>query len=454
MAETSYTPEEVEAAHSLLELHGSSNHSNPTQAASNPTLTVASSNDSQRARNQVNPIAGGNDLADDAAPVQYHGARASRSVGQMHAGNSNPVFVHPVVTASTTPSSSQIVSTSANTNQNQVLPVFLEQTLSQRVQLPSIAQVTNEQAPSMRHLPSPIQAAPPNTNRDSTHRDESSALQEFLLRQQRIAGIAPQDMIRISRQQNDQQQSISNQGHTPSVIQISRDGNVSVPRIPPATFEPSLPVMSIIPSDPTNHAIGRRTVSPDLSWIPGNQHSRPLNGITRHHAILADEGNIYPFPPIRQNPYQAVNGITSEQGYSICSTTINSGNIYSQNSSRDLENNQGYSGNRSDSQYATQASSTSQTQSQTMETTDDDDSIEDKVQQEGTENQREFVDFEFASSLASDPRLEIRVLQFLSIKDIYKMCAVSRHFDQFVKDDFNLIASAMSKKVQDRKSVV
>lgn len=447
MAETSYTPDEVEAAHSLLELHyGSSNHPNPTQAASNPTLTVASSNNSQRARNQVNPIAGGNDLVDSAAPVRYHEARASRSVGQMHAGNSNLVFVYPVVTASTTPSSSQIVSTSANTNQNQVLPVFLEQAVSQWVQLPSIAQVTNEQAPSMRHLPSPIRAAPPNTNRDSTHRDGSSALQEFLLRQQRIAGIAPQDMIRMPRQQNYQQQSISNQGHTPSVIQISRDGNVSVPRIPPATFEPSLPVTPIIPSDPTNHAIGRRTVSPDLSGIPGNQRSRPLNGITRHHAILADEENIYPFPSIRQNPSQAVNGITSEQGYSLCSTTINSGNVYSQNSSRGLENNQCYNGNRSDSQYAAQASSTSQTQSQIMETTDKA-SIEDKGQQQGTENQREFVDFEFASSLASDPRLEIRVLQFLSIKDIYKMCAVSRRFDQFAKDNSNLIASAMSKKV-------
>lgn len=448
MAETNYTSEEVEAAHSLLELHyGSSNHSNPTQAASNPILTVAPDNNSQRASNQVNPIAGGNALVDAAAPVQYHEARASRGVSQMHAGNANPVFVHPVVTASTTPSNSQTVSTSANTNQNQVLPpVFLEQAGSRRVQLPSIAQVTNEQAPSMRHLPSPIQAAPRNTNRDSTQRDGSSALQGFLLRQQRIAGIASQDIIRMPSQRNGQQLSTSNKGHTPSVIQISRDGNVSVPRIPAATFEPPLPIMPIMPRNPTNHAIGRGTVSPDLSGVPGNQGNRPLSGITRHHAILADERDIYPFPSIRQNPSQAVNGITSERDYSLCSTTVNSVNVYSQNSSRGLENNQGHNGSRSDSQYATQASSTSHPQSQTTETTNEV-PIEDEGQQEGTENQREFVDFEFASSLASDSRLEIRVLQFLSIKDTYKMCAVSRRFDQFVKDNSNLIASAMSKKV-------
>ena len=250
-------------------------------------------------------------------------------------------------------------------------------------------------------------------------------------------------MVKMPSQQDSQQQSNNNQGNTPSVIQISRDGNVSVPRLPPARFNVTLPTRAVIPSDPANHAIRRQARSPELSGVPENQRSRPLNGIARHHGILADPGSSYPIPSIKQNPSQAINGITSERGYSFGSI---GSNTHSQNIPHNPASGQSHDGNHSDGQHATQASSTSKSQEQATKTSDEN-AVEDGNQSEDTKNQREFVYLDIPGALTSHPNLELMVLRHLPIKDFLNMRAASRRVHQFVKKNTNMIVMFMASKV-------
>lgn len=101
----------------------------------------------------------------------------------------------------------------------------------------------------------------------------NQSLQAYLIHQQRIAGIAPQDMITMpDQQQNTKSQpgaQSGGQSNTPSLVQFSREGSVVFPPVAPARFDGVLlpppsstartpqSLRSGATSDPANYATGR-----------------------------------------------------------------------------------------------------------------------------------------------------------------------------------------------------
>ncbi|EYE98533.1 uncharacterized protein EURHEDRAFT_545146 [Aspergillus ruber CBS 135680] len=101
----------------------------------------------------------------------------------------------------------------------------------------------------------------------------NQSLQAYLIHQQRIAGIAPQDMITMPDQQKNTKSQPGarpgGQGNTPSLVQFSREGSVVFPQVAPARFDgvllppPSWTArtpQSLRPgatSDPANYATGK-----------------------------------------------------------------------------------------------------------------------------------------------------------------------------------------------------
>lgn len=115
----------------------------------------------------------------------------------------------------------------------------------------------------------------------------NQSLQAYLIHQQRIAGIAPQDMISMpDQQQNTQSQpgpQPGGQGNAPSLVQFSREGSVVFPQVAPARFDGVLlpPPSSTAQasgapqsvrfgatSDPANYATGRTVQSMNENMDP------------------------------------------------------------------------------------------------------------------------------------------------------------------------------------------
>lgn len=104
-------------------------------------------------------------------------------------------------------------------------------------------------------------------------RNTNQSLQAYLIHQQRIAGIAPQDMIAMPDQQQNTKSQLGaqsgSQSNTPSLVQFSREGSVVFPQVAPARFDGVLlpppsstartpqSLRSGATSDPANYATGR-----------------------------------------------------------------------------------------------------------------------------------------------------------------------------------------------------
>lgn len=112
------------------------------------------------------------------------------------------------------------------------------------------------------------QMAPPEQRLVPMNANQS--LQAYLLHQQRIAGIAPQDMITIPDQHTGQSQSRNQR--IPSLVRFTRQGSVEFPSVPPARFDGVLlpPLLSAnqasgasqsarygVSTDPARYAIGK-----------------------------------------------------------------------------------------------------------------------------------------------------------------------------------------------------
>lgn len=197
------------------------------------------------------------------ASVHSHGICTSCGSDQVRINAASEVYSQSITIGTASSSDDQVSFTISNASQPRDTPVSREntatrddtppqqaQTLSeQTLSQPSTQQSTDEQAmavdPPQDTSQTTTTTAPRTTQRSSLAAlSPNQALQAYLLYQQHLAGIAPQDMIMMPNRRSSQRQRAGNgQGCTPSVIQISSTGGVSAPKIPPASFNAAaLPV--------------------------------------------------------------------------------------------------------------------------------------------------------------------------------------------------------------------
>ncbi|KAL1877141.1 hypothetical protein Plec18167_004827 [Paecilomyces lecythidis] len=106
---------------------------------------------------------------------------------------------------------------------------------------------------ALSSAPEPAQPQPPSNDRTRTPINSQAsavppaainqtALQAYLIHQQRLAGIAPDKIVMMDELSNSQQQAgrRQNRGPTPGIVQITNDGIV-IPHIPPAQFNGTVP---------------------------------------------------------------------------------------------------------------------------------------------------------------------------------------------------------------------
>lgn len=427
---------------------------NPSQAVdnsnSNQQALVASGNNDHNINYNVASTPEGNIVVTINAPVQSYGTCTSCGSDQVCISTANEVYSQSI-TIGPSFSGNETADTASNENQLRDVsgprelsapceqPVPREQPIPQQVQLPSeqtvnqpsTQQSTDEQAMDVEHSENSAQAATvPHTSQDSStqkstdeqamdvepsqdsaqaatvpHMSQDSfraaqtpnqALQAYLIHQQRLAGIAPEDMIMIPRQRNLQQQQAGNgQRGTPSVIQISKNGGVRVPQIPPASF--------------------------NVAALP-----------------------IRTSPRARRNYSQAANGNARSRGSALGQIANRSDSTISREQSTSTESNR-HHGSQPVDQDSSQTSLNPESQSQATEPANEA-TLENEGQNEGGEGGSKIACFDILGALTSHPWVEKRITDYLSPNDFVNTCMASRRFNEFVKANNVFITDPMSNR--------
>lgn len=397
---------------------------NPSQAVdnsnSNQQALVASGNNDHNINYDVASTPEGNIVVTINAPVQSHGTCTSCGSDQVCMSTTNEVYSQSI-TIGPSFSGNETADTASNENQLREVsgprelsapceqPAPREQPVPQQVQQlpseqtmnqPSTQQSTDEQAMDVEHSEDSAQAATvPHMSQNSFRAAQTptQALQAYLIHQQRLAGIAPEDMIMIPRQRNPQQQQAGNgQRGTPSVIQISKNGGVRVPQIPPASF---------------------------------NAAALPIRTS----------------PRARRDFPQAANGNARSRGSALGQIANRSDTTIPREQSTTTESNR-HHGSQPVAQDSSQTSLNPESQSQAMEPANEA-TLENEGQNEGSEGDSKIVRFDILGALTSHPWVEKRITDYLSPNDFINTCMASRRFSEFVKANNVFITDPMSKRV-------
>ena len=421
MPEPAYTPEDIEAAHTLLQIYYNSSSSNNSNAMQTPSQS-----------------------GDVSSPAQHQGRRPSCSCGSgriipanqiIHNSTLSPSHAQPILVG-------QAAGPVPMSNLNQ----------------PRVQQSTNQVTEQMQPPPGRSQSVPPLHAKQSNHNAQSpeqkppstiqnQALQEHLFRQQRIAGIAPQNMITIPDQRNDRSQS-GGQGCTPALVKITREGAVLAPHIPPVRFNGVLhaaqtpfpvqvstapfPTGPALASDPANHTIRRTSQT-----IAETRNAAQLNSPQRRFPMhVEDVGNNRAMAPARQNASQSTTAITTLLGYSAPRSEVNSSSSRSRSPLPSRSNGQQEQRNGFINQQTTTTPSAKPSQAKTSESTSTDrDSVttEDEPAFEGVQNRRPFHYLDIPGALTGFPQLALMVIDLLGVDDFINTATASKRFYLFVR---------------------
>ncbi|OJJ95446.1 hypothetical protein ASPACDRAFT_1891696 [Aspergillus aculeatus ATCC 16872] len=135
----------------------------------------------------------------------------------------------------------------------------------------------------------------------TSHREQSTAdsqpgmsLQKYLIRQQMIAGVQPEEIAPI------RPQAMVNNPSAPVVLQIRNDA-VAVPRIPPAQFSGPLQPLRIVPRGGSGSVNGPVTRDTALHSHPLNQGPEPKSDNDKS-AAANNEPQPLPLPQTPQRP--------------------------------------------------------------------------------------------------------------------------------------------------------
>lgn len=372
---------------------------NPNQALVQPSqqVSVASGNDSHNVTYHVSSTPEGNIVVVLNAPVQSHGTCTSCGSEEVRISPANEFYSQSITIGPALPTNDQPSSTASNANQPQEIAALFEDTTFQEVQTlsehildhSSTQQSTDEQAmdvdtPQDSTQPAHTTTVPRARQGPSlASLNPDQALQVYLLHQQRIAGIAPQDMILMPNRQNShqqQQQAGNSQRSTPAVIQISNNGGIHAPRIPPARF---------------------------------NAAALPIRTSPRRHG---------------QNQSQAATQAEN-------STARPSGAAPDQSASASQRVDQDASQpslNPESRPRATGPASESRP--------------ENEDQNEGSEGSGNIVSFDIVGALTSHPWIVKKITDHFSPNELINTCMASRRFYKFVKEHNAFITGPLSKR--------
>lgn len=324
---------------------------------------------------------------------------------------------------------------------------------------PRVQQSTNQVTEQMKPPPSRSQSVPPLHANQSNHNAQSceqkpvaitqnQALQEHLLRQQRIAGIAPQNMITIPDKRNGQSQS-GGQGGTPALVKFTREGAILTPHIPPVRFNSvlhapqtplpvqvstrTLPTRPALTSDPANHTIRRasQTIAEtrNAAQINSPQSRIPMN--------VEDTGNKNfnrPVALIRQNASLSSTGNTTSFGYSVPRSEGNRGTSRSKSPVPSRSNGQQEQRNGLVNQQTTTTSSVEPSQAQASDSASTESvTTEDELEVENVQNHRPFHYLDIPGALTGFPQLALMVIDLLGVDDFINTVMASKRFYLFVR---------------------
>lgn len=433
MSQVPYTPEDIEAAHLLLQIyHSFMKNSNHTQSQNQSGQQIfAESHGEITVSAASNPVSMANSSTVVNAPAPVPCQESCTSCR-----SKETQFTSTTNTDQTSPQSTVVEIMRPHANERAHSLSSTQFHLS-----PSVAELMNyhpaqESAsrPTAPMQPSqiPIPAVfAPQTNQDSTQTvqpeqgpatlNSNQALQAYLFRQQRIAGIAPQNFITMPEQGSAPSQT-GGQGGSPSVIQVTRDGNVVVPNIPPARFDrvilhplvtstaqtPGVPV-SVRPSDPVHYAVARssKTVSEGLN----GQNSHHESGNDSQDASTGNHNSIRPMPPAIQN---------------LCQPTSENMSI--------LDHSAGHDGDNVCHELTVQALTSSSNQPQSQNEA----ASRNKIH-------REFSPyFDIPGVLTGLPQLVQMVVEKLGVGDFANLYAASKRFHRFVKANPQCITTSVA----------
>lgn len=421
MPEPAYTPEDVEAAHTLLQMYYNSLSSNNSNTMQTPSQS-----------------------GDVPSPAQHQGRCTTCSCGLGRIIPANRIIHNSTLS----PSHTQpiLVGQAAG-------PIPMSNLNQPRVQ-PSTNQVTEQ----MRPPPSRSQSVPPLHANQSNHNTQSSeqkpssttqnqALQEHLFRQQRIAGIAPQNMITIPDQRNGQSQS-GGQGRTPALVKFTREGATLTPHIPPVRFNGvlhvpqtplpvqdsagALPTRHALTSDPANHTIRRASQT-----IAETRNAAQINSPqSRIHMNVEDAGMENSNRPalIRQNASLSTTRNTTLLGYSVPRSEGNSGTSCSRSPLPNRSSGQQEQRNGIINKKTTTTSSAEPSQTQTSDSVSTESVItEDELEVEDVPNHRPSHHLDIPGALTGFPQLALMVIDLLGVDDFINTATASKRFYLFVR---------------------
>ena len=218
----------------------------------------------------------------------------------------------------------------------------------------------------------------------------NQSLQAYLIHQQRIAGIAPQDMISIPDQQQSTQSQprpqSRGQSNTPSLVQFSREGSVVFPQVAPARFDGVLlpPLSSTLQASAAPQSVRSGATSDPANYATGRT-------------------------------VQSMNEITSMQGYSVGHDGCKVGTSHSQSPTTNSH------------------TSVQLPQLQNLNTTPAN-RLRHWSAPQCTSVRRKFNPYsDFLGALTSFPHLLARVIDQLGVDDFLNLYATSKRFYSYVK---------------------
>lgn len=384
MPETRNAREIFEASEILLQMCDS-DRSQPS-AQSNRRVPAAGSegNATRRTSAAVNDTTGGNTRANTRAPIQ--------------------------------------MTAMPNANQRRARPVTGQQGSHHRVQSAPANRPRAQQSSSGRaiHVQPPSnhgKAAPAlNTNQNASQpaapeqrlvpMNANQSLQAYLIHQQRIAGIAPQDMIAMpDQQQNTKSQpgaQSGGQSNTPSLVQFSREGSVVFPQVAPARFD------GVLLPPPSSTARTPQSLRSGATSDPANYAT----------------GRVV----------QSMNENIGAQGYSVSRDGCNVGTFHSQNLATNSRANAHVGQcNESIGQQDYPLSSNQLPRLRNLNTTSAN-GPRDRTASQSTRVRRHFnPHLDFPSVLTSFPQLLAMVIDWLKVDDFLNLYAASKRFYSYVK---------------------